>query len=62
MHKPIMMAEDGGLGMMHPSMALTSVSLVGGGEGVVSVTVSPAALSTHDSSAYKVSCYNYYHH
>ena len=39
-----MMAEDGGLGVMHPAMALMSVSLVGG---MVSVIISPAALSTH---------------
>ena len=61
-----MMAEDGGLGVMHPATALMSVSLVGG---MVSVVMSYAELcthySTHDSSALvdfpvagtKVSCY-----
>ena len=50
-----MMAEDGGLVVMHPATALMSVSLVGG---MVSVIMSFAALtthySTHDSSAYLV--------
>ena len=57
-----MMAEDGGLGVMPPATALMSVLLVGG---MVSVIMSPAALSTHESSALsdcpvagtKVSCY-----
>ena len=35
------MADDGGLGVMHPAMALMSVSLVGE---IVSVIMSPAAL------------------
>ena len=51
---------------MHPAMALLSVSLVGG---MLSVIMSPAALSTHDSThdssalgdcpvaGAKVSCY-----
>ena len=61
-----MMAEDCGLGMMHPATALISVSLV---ERMVSVIMSHAALSTHDSTndssalgdcpvaGTKVSCY-----
>ena len=61
-----MMAEDGGLGVMHPATALMSVSLVGE---MVGVIMSSAALTTHysahDSSALgdcpvagtKVSCY-----
>ena len=61
-----MMAEDGGLGVMHPATVLMSESLVGG---MVSVIMSSAALtthySTHDSCALgdcpaagtKVSCY-----
>ena len=36
-----MMAEDGGLGVTHPAMALMSVSLVGE---MVSVIMSSAAL------------------
>ena len=48
---------------MHPAMALISVSLVGW---MVSVTMSPAALSIHDNSALgdcpvagsNVSCYS----
>ena len=47
-----MMAEDGGLGVMHPATALMSVSLV---RGMVGVIMSSAELithySTHDSSA-----------
>ena len=62
-----MMAGDSGPGVMHPATALMSVSLVGG---TVSVIMSPAALSmhdsTHNSSAFgncpvagaRVSCYN----
>ena len=61
-----MMAEVGSLGMMNPATALMSVSLA---EGMVSVIMRSAALtthySTHDSSALgechvastKVSCY-----
>ena len=45
---PCMMAEDGGLGMMPPAMALMSMSLIGG---MVSDIMRLAALSTHDISA-----------
>ena len=44
----MMAAEDGGLGVILPATALMSVSLVGG---MVSLIMSPAAHSTHDSSA-----------
>ena len=40
-----MMAQDGSFGVMHPATALMPVSLVGR---IVSVIMSPAALSTHD--------------
>ena len=44
MHKTM---HDGGLGVMHPAMALTSASLVGV---IISVIMSSAAFSTHYST------------